>query len=53
MAKYSAVVACGNYNGVIGFAKARGPKMPVAVQKVFSWCHEILQCYFSLKDFVS
>ncbi|XP_057519597.1 uncharacterized protein LOC130800210 [Amaranthus tricolor] len=31
--KYSAIVACGNYNGVVGFAKAKGPKIPVALQK--------------------
>ena len=34
MVKYSAIVACGNYNGVVGFAKAKGPKIPVALQKV-------------------
>ncbi|KAL2331541.1 hypothetical protein Fmac_019122 [Flemingia macrophylla] len=31
--KYTAMVACGNYNGVIGFAKAKGPAVPVALQK--------------------
>ncbi|KAL2323006.1 hypothetical protein Fmac_027385 [Flemingia macrophylla] len=31
--KYTAMVACGNYNGVIGFAKAKGPIVPIALQK--------------------
>ncbi|KAL2327815.1 hypothetical protein Fmac_021242 [Flemingia macrophylla] len=31
--KYTAMVAYGNYNGVIGFAKAKGPAVPVALQK--------------------
>ncbi|KAL2334634.1 hypothetical protein Fmac_015847 [Flemingia macrophylla] len=31
--KYTAMVACGNYNGVFGFAKAKGPAVPVALQK--------------------
>lgn len=42
VAKYSAIVACGNYNGVIGFAKGRGPKMPVAVQKAHEKCFQNL-----------
>lgn len=32
--KYTAMLACGNYNGVIGFAKAKGPAIPIALQKV-------------------
>lgn len=28
------MLACGNYHGVIGFAKAKGPAVPVAIQKV-------------------
>ncbi|EPS60807.1 hypothetical protein M569_13991, partial [Genlisea aurea] len=31
--KYTAMVACGNYHGVIGFAKAKGPSIPTALQK--------------------
>ncbi|MCI16706.1 putative 30S ribosomal protein S5, partial [Trifolium medium] len=31
--KYTAMLACGNYNGVVGFAKAKGPAVPVALQK--------------------
>lgn len=34
MVKYTAMLACGNYNGVIGFAKAKGPRVHVAIQKV-------------------
>lgn len=32
--KYTAMLACGNYNGVIGFAKAKAPAVPIALQKV-------------------
>ncbi|KAJ0428172.1 putative ribosomal protein S5 [Helianthus annuus] len=31
------MVACGNYHGVIGFAKAKGPAVPTACQKVYLW----------------
>lgn len=34
MVKYTAMLACGNYHGVIGFAKAKGPRVHVAIQKV-------------------
>lgn len=34
MFKYTAMLACGNYHGVIGFAKAKGPRVHVAIQKV-------------------
>lgn len=34
MTKYTAILACGNYQGVVGFAKAKGPSIPVALQKV-------------------
>ncbi|KAK7311800.1 hypothetical protein RJT34_10165 [Clitoria ternatea] len=33
--KYTAIIACGNYNGVIGYAKAKGPAVPVALQKAY------------------
>ncbi|GAV91816.1 Ribosomal_S5 domain-containing protein [Cephalotus follicularis] len=36
--KYTAMLACGNYHGVVGFAKAKGPAVPIALQKVTSWC---------------
>jgi small subunit ribosomal protein S5 len=32
--KYTAILACGNYNGIVGFAKAKGPAIPIALQKV-------------------
>ncbi|KAL2318903.1 hypothetical protein Fmac_032779 [Flemingia macrophylla] len=31
--KYTAMVACGNYNGVIGFAKAKGPAVQLALRR--------------------
>lgn len=34
MVKYTAIIACGNYNGVVGYAKAKGPAIPIALQKV-------------------
>jgi len=34
--KYTAILACGNYNGVVGYAKAKGPAVPIALQKVSS-----------------
>ena len=35
MVKYTAIIACGNYNGIVGYAKAKGPAVPIALQKVF------------------
>lgn len=32
--KYTAMLACGNYHGLIGFAKAKAPAVPIALQKV-------------------
>ncbi|GAB2248479.1 hypothetical protein Droror1_Dr00008361 [Drosera rotundifolia] len=42
MIKYTAILACGNYNGVIGFAKARGPAVPIALQKAYEKCFQNL-----------
>lgn len=42
VAKYTAMVACGNYHGVIGFAKAKGPANPVALQKAYEKCFQNL-----------
>lgn len=36
--KYTAILACGNYNGVIGYAKAKGPAVPIALQKAYEKC---------------
>lgn len=40
--KYTAIVACGNYHGVIGFAKAKGPSAPIAYQKAMEKCFQNL-----------
>lgn len=40
--KYTAMLACGNYNGVIGFAKAKGPAVPIALQKAYEKCFQNL-----------
>ncbi|KAL3833935.1 hypothetical protein ACJIZ3_008671 [Penstemon smallii] len=40
--KYTAMIACGNYNGVVGFAKAKGPGIPVALQKAYEKCFQNL-----------
>ncbi|KAL7611299.1 hypothetical protein Lser_V15G10350 [Lactuca serriola] len=40
--KYTVMLACGNYNGVIGFAKAKGPAVPTACQKAHEKCFQNL-----------
>lgn len=40
--KYTAILACGNYQGVVGFAKAKGPSIPVALQKAYEKCFQNL-----------
>lgn len=40
--KYTAMLACGNYNGVVGFAKAKGPKAPDALNKAYEKCFQNL-----------
>ncbi|CAN6447860.1 unnamed protein product [Victoria cruziana] len=40
--KYTALLACGNYHGVIGFAKAKGPAVPIALQKAYEKCFQNL-----------
>ncbi|KAH9625928.1 hypothetical protein KSS87_020448 [Heliosperma pusillum] len=40
--KYSAILACGNYNGVVGYAKAKGPAIPIALQKAYEKCFQNL-----------
>lgn len=34
--KYTALLATGNYHGVVGFAKAKAPNAKVAIQRVSS-----------------
>lgn len=40
--KYTAMLACGNYHGVVGFAKAKGPAVPIALQKAYEKCFQNL-----------
>ncbi|GMY06927.1 30s ribosomal protein s5 [Fagus crenata] len=40
--KYTAILACGNYNGIVGFAKAKGPAIPIALQKAYEKCFQNL-----------
>lgn len=40
--KYTAMLACGNYHGVIGFAKAKGPSVDIALQKAHEKCFQNL-----------
>ncbi|OAY44544.1 uncharacterized protein LOC110621126 [Manihot esculenta] len=40
--KYTAILACGNYHGVVGFAKAKGPAVPIALQKAYEKCFQNL-----------
>nr|XP_043607560.1 uncharacterized protein LOC122579445 [Erigeron canadensis] len=40
--KYTVMLVCGNYHGVIGFAKAKGPAIPSACQKAHEKCFENL-----------
>ncbi|KAI7724704.1 hypothetical protein M8C21_004581 [Ambrosia artemisiifolia] len=40
--KYTVLLACGNYHGVIGFAKAKGPAVPTACQKAHEKCFQNL-----------
>ncbi|OMO88811.1 Ribosomal protein S5 [Corchorus capsularis] len=40
--KYSALLACGNYHGVIGYAKAKGSAVPIALQQAYEKCFQNL-----------
>lgn len=40
--KYTVMLACGNYHGVIGFAKAKAPAIPIACQKAHEKCFQNL-----------
>lgn len=39
---FTAMVCCGNYNGVVGFAKAKAPTVPIALQKAHEKCFQNL-----------
>ncbi|KAG0491948.1 hypothetical protein HPP92_005346 [Vanilla planifolia] len=40
--KFTALLATGNYNGVIGFAKAKGPTAKIAIQRAYEKCFQNL-----------
>ncbi|KAH0451322.1 hypothetical protein IEQ34_018621 [Dendrobium chrysotoxum] len=40
--KYMALLATGNFHGVIGFAKAKGPTAKIAIQKAYEKCFQNL-----------
>ncbi|XP_022148602.1 uncharacterized protein LOC111017222 [Momordica charantia] len=40
--KYTALLACGNYHGIVGYAKAKGPAVPIALQKAYEKCFQNL-----------
>lgn len=40
--KYTALLVCGNYQGVIGYAKAKATAVPVALQKAHEKCFQNL-----------
>ncbi|XP_022744525.1 uncharacterized protein LOC111295335 [Durio zibethinus] len=40
--KYTALLACGNYHGVVGYAKAKAPAVPIALQKAYEKCFQNL-----------
>lgn len=40
--KFTGIVACGNYQGLIGFARAKGPTVPGALDKAYEKCFENL-----------
>ena len=49
MVKYAAILACGNYHGVVGYAKAKGPAIPIALQKVSFCALNCPELYFFIK----
>ncbi|PWZ20969.1 30S ribosomal protein S5 [Zea mays] len=42
IAKFTALLATGNYNGVVGFAKAKGPTAKIAIQRAYEKCFQNL-----------
>ncbi|XP_073004404.1 uncharacterized protein [Typha latifolia] len=40
--KYTALLATGNYHGVVGFAKAKGPNAKIAIQRAYEKCFQNL-----------
>lgn len=39
---YTAIMACGNYHGIVGFAKGKGPKQSIAIEKAYVKCFQNL-----------
>ncbi|OEL20563.1 hypothetical protein BAE44_0018423 [Dichanthelium oligosanthes] len=42
IAKFTALLATGNYHGVVGFAKAKGPTAKIAIQRAYEKCFQDL-----------
>ncbi|KAJ3698226.1 hypothetical protein LUZ61_001931 [Rhynchospora tenuis] len=42
LAKFSALLATGNYHGVVGFARAKGPTAKLAIQRAYEKCFQNL-----------
>ncbi|WVZ78272.1 hypothetical protein U9M48_026013 [Paspalum notatum var. saurae] len=42
IARYTALLATGNYHGVVGFAKAKGPTAKIAIQRAYEKCFQDL-----------
>ncbi|PAN03557.1 hypothetical protein PAHAL_1G002100 [Panicum hallii] len=42
IAKFTALLATGNYHGVVGFAKAKGPTAKIAIQRAYEKCFQNL-----------
>ncbi|KAJ3693273.1 hypothetical protein LUZ60_008753 [Juncus effusus] len=42
LVKYTALLATGNYNGVVGFAKAKAPTAKIAIQRAYEKCFQNL-----------
>uniref|UniRef100_J3L8Q9 S5 DRBM domain-containing protein n=1 Tax=Oryza brachyantha TaxID=4533 RepID=J3L8Q9_ORYBR len=50
IAKFTALLATGNYHGVVGFAKARGPTAKIAIQRAYEKCFQDLHYMERYKD---
>lgn len=50
IAKYTALLATGNYHGVVGFAKAKGPTAKIAIQRAYEKCFQNLHYMERYKD---
>lgn len=42
LVKYSALLATGNYNGVVGYARAKAPNAKIAIQRAYEKCFQNL-----------